>query len=242
MMALLALCLPALAQSDPGTYDDATRLYRNRTYAFSCRVPAGWVLRTEQIKPDGAADNQVLLAAFERPPEARSTAPVSTILIASENQSAYPGLKTAEDYFAPLTEVVTAKGFQAVNDPYPFPVGALQVMREDFSHEQKDHPEKEGSEKDRPEKDRPDKDRSEKDRSGKDRPEKDRATTYQSTLVLLSHGSILSFTFLGASEDEVDNLIENVSFTAGTAPPSAPKARPKTAPAKKADAPQKRPS
>jgi hypothetical protein len=217
MMALLALCLPALAQSDPGTYDDATRLYRNRTYAFSCRVPAGWVLRTEQIKPDGAADNQVLLAAFERPPEARSTAPVSTILIASENQSAYPGLKTAEDYFAPLTEVVTAKGFQAVNDPYPFPVGALQVMREDFSHEQKDHPEKEG-------------------------PEKDRATTYQSTLVLLSHGSILSFTFLGASEDEVDNLIENVSFTAGTAPPSAPKARPKTAPAKKADAPQKRPS
>jgi hypothetical protein len=222
MMALLALCLPALAQSDPGTYDDATRLYRNRTYAFSCRVPAGWVLRTEQIKPDGAADNQVLLAAFERPPEARSTAPVSTILIASENQSAYPGLKTAEDYFAPLTEVVTAKGFQAVNDPYPFPVGALQVMREDFSHEQKDHPEKEGS--------------------GKDRPEKDRATTYQSTLVLLSHGSILSFTFLGASEDEVDNLIENVSFTSGIAPPSTPKARPKTAPAKKADAPQKRPS
>jgi hypothetical protein len=222
MMALLALCLPALAQSDLGTYDDATRLYRNRTYAFSCRVPAGWVLRTEQIKPDGAADNQVLLAAFERPPEARSTAPVSTILIASENQSAYPGLKTAEDYFAPLTEVVTAKGFQAVNDPYPFPAGALQVMREDFSHEQKDHPEKEGSEK--------------------DRPEKDRATTYQSTLVLLSHGSILSFTFLGASEDEVDNLIENVSFTSGIAPPSAPKARPKTAPAKKADAPQKRPS
>jgi len=237
MMALLALCLPALAQSDPGTYDDATRLYRNRTYAFSCRVPVGWVLRTEQMQPDGAADNQVLLAAFERPPEARATAPVSTILIASESQSAYPGLKTAEDYFAPLTEVVTAKGFQAVNEPYPFPVGAVQVMREDFSHEPKAHPEKEGSEKDRSEKDRP-----EKDRPEKDRPEKDRVTTYQSTLVLLSHGSILSFTFLGASEDEVDNLIENVSFTSGIAPQSAPKARPKTAPTKKANAPQKRPS
>jgi hypothetical protein len=227
MIVLLALCLRALTQSDPGTYDDSSRLYRNRTYAFSCRVPAGWVLRTEQIKPDGAADNQVLLAAFERPPEAISATPASTILIATESQSAYPGMKTAEDYFAPLTEVVTAKGFQAVNDPYPFPVGALQVTREDFSHEQKDHPEKEGSEKEGPE---------------KDRPEKDRATTYQSTLVLLSHGSILSFTFLGASEDEVDNLIENVSFTSGIAPQSAPKARPKTAPAKKASAPQKRPS
>jgi hypothetical protein len=197
MITLLALCLPALAQSDPGTYDDATRVYRNRTYAFSCTVPAGWVLRTEQLKPDGAADNQVLLAAFARPPEAISATPASTILIASESQSAYPGLKTAEDYFAPLTEVVTAKGFEAVNDPYPFSVGAVQVMREDFSHEQKDHPEK-----DHPEKDHPEKERS----------EKDRVTTYQSTLVLLSHGSIVSFTFLAASEDDVDNLIENMSF------------------------------
>jgi len=217
MIALLALYLPALAQSDPGTYDDATRLYRNRTYAFSCRVPVGWVLRTEQMQPDGAADNQVLLAAFERPPEARATAPVSTILIASESQSAYPGLKTAEDYFAPLTEVVTAKGFQAVNEPYPFPVGAVQVIRGDFSHEQKDHPEKEGS-------------------------EKDRATTYQSTLVLLAHGSILSFTFLAASEDDVDSLIENLSFTSRIAPKSAPKSRPKTGPAKKASTLQKPPS
>jgi len=42
----------------PRTYDEATRLYRNRTYAFTCKVPAGWVLRTEQIKPDGAADTR----------------------------------------------------------------------------------------------------------------------------------------------------------------------------------------
>ncbi len=131
-MVALLLCGCAFSQSDPGTYDEATRLYRNRTYAFTCKVPAGWVLRTEQLKPDGAADNQVLLAAFEHPPEATGPAPASTILIASESQSAYPGLKTAEDYFGPLTEVVTAKGFQAVNDPYSFPVDAVQVMREDF--------------------------------------------------------------------------------------------------------------
>jgi hypothetical protein len=219
-LVVLLVCAPVLAQSDSGTYDEATGLYRNRTHAFTCRVPAGWVLRTEQLKPDGAADSEVLLAAFERPPEAISATPASTILIASESQSAYPGLRTAEDYFAPLTEVVTAKGFQAVNDPYPFPVGTVQVMREDFSHEQKEQPEKE--------------------RSEKERSEKDRATTYQSTLVLLSHGSIVSFTFLAASEDDVDNLIENVSFTSGMAPKSAPKSRPKTAPAKKANSLQKR--
>jgi hypothetical protein len=98
----------------------------------------------------------------------------------------------------------------------------VQVIRGDFSHEQKDHPVK----------DHPEKEGS----------EKDRATMYQSTLVLLSHGSILSFTFLAASEEDVDNLIENLSFTAAIAPKSAPKSRPKTAPAKKADTPQKRPS
>jgi hypothetical protein len=171
-------------------------------------VPAGWVLRTEQLKPDNSADSQVLLAAFERPPEATSAAPASTILIAAEPQSSYPTLKTAEDYFAPLAEVITAKGFKAVNDPYAFPVGHVQLIRQDFSHERLD------------------------------RSEKDRPTTYQSTLVLLSHGAIVSFTFLAASEDDVGSLIENLSFT----PNSAPKSTPKTAPAKKANTSPKPPS
>jgi hypothetical protein len=200
---LLLLTGWVLPQSDPGAYDEATRLYRDRTYAFTCKVPAGWVLRTEQLKPDNAAGSQVLLAAFERPPEATGPAPASMILIAAEPQPSYPALKTAEDYFGPLAEVITAKGFKAVNDPYPFPVGAAQLIRQDFSHEQKDRP-----------------------------------TMYQSTLVLLSHGAILSFTFLAASEDEVDNLIENLSF----APNSAPKSHPQTPPAKKTNPPQKPPS
>jgi hypothetical protein len=215
--AVLIFRLLSLAQSDPGTYDEATRLYRNRTYAFTCKVPAGWVLRTEQLKPDNATDNQVFLAAFERPPEATSPAPASTIVIASESQSAYPGLKTAEDYFGPLAEVVTAKGFKADNDPYTFPIGAAQLIRQDYSHEQKDLPEK-------------------------DLPEKDRPPMYQSTLVLLSHGAILSFTFLAASEDDVDSLIENLSFTPASSSRSTPKSRPKTAPATKTNAPQKSPS
>jgi hypothetical protein len=208
---LLFSCIGG-AQSDPGSYDDATHVYRSRSYGFACKVPAGWVLRTEQLKPDGAADNQVLLAAFERPPEATSPAPASTILIASESQSAYPGLKTAGDYFGPVGEVVTAKGFKADNDPYTFPIGAAQLIRQDYSHEQKDHP------------------------------EKDRPTTYQSTLVLLSHGAILSFTFLAATEDDVDSLIENLSFTPASSSKSNPKSHPKTGPATKTNAPQKSPS
>src|SRR6266700_3714055 len=159
------------AQSEPGSYDDATRLYRNRTFAFSFKVPAGWVLRTDRMNEgtdpernnptkNDSAKSQVLLAAFERPPEATGPTPASTILIATESQSTYPGLKNPEDYFGPLTEVVTAKGFKVVDEPYPFQRGTASLVRADFSREEKGRP-----------------------------------TIYQSTLVILAHGTILSFTF-----------------------------------------------
>lgn len=38
----------------------------------------------------------------------------------------------------------------------------------------------------------------------------------QTSLVLLQKGYILSFTFLSASDDEIDELIANLAFTAGT--------------------------
>jgi hypothetical protein len=36
---------------------------------------------------------------------------------------------------------------------------------------------------------------------------------FQSTLAMIEHGQIVSFTFVGGSEDEVDELIERLSFT-----------------------------
>ena len=145
-------------------------------------------------------------------PGAAGPVPASTILIAAESLSAYPGLKTAEDYFAPLTEVVTAKGFKPVNDPYPFKVGKQQILRADFAREE--HAADAVQDNKVPE-------------------SKLRPSVYQSTLVTLSHGAILSFTFLAASEDEVDNLIENLSFTSSPGPKTAPKSMPKSTSPKK---------
>src|SRR4051812_5287593 len=78
---------------DPGAISGG--IYRNKTLALSLKIPAGWVLRTEEMNareeesadhgtpegsatppPDGRRDcpqtcNKVLLAAFSRPPEAR---------------------------------------------------------------------------------------------------------------------------------------------------------------------------
>jgi hypothetical protein len=52
-------------------------VYRNRSLGLSCKIPEGWVLRTEEMNQsddETAPSNsgpRVLLAAFSRPPDAR---------------------------------------------------------------------------------------------------------------------------------------------------------------------------
>jgi hypothetical protein len=164
-------------------------VYRNPTLGFSCKIPAGWVLRTDELnthdedgtaafsgKDSKAEPGQVLLAAFSRPPQARAEDVNSSILIAAESAAAYPGLKDAAQYFGPLNEVTKAEGFAAVGDPYEFSVGAKTLPREDF--------------------------------------QKDVGTRVmrQSTLVILARGYVVSFTFIGGTEDEVEELIGGLSF------------------------------
>jgi len=128
---------PISPAPDLGSYDDANHLYRNRTFGFSCKVPYGWVDRTKTMSDSdsGPAQGFVLLAAFERPPEARGDDVNSTLVIAAEPVASYPGLKTATDYFTPLNEVITGKGFKVVNQPHGFTVGARELVRGDYSRE-----------------------------------------------------------------------------------------------------------
>jgi len=51
-------------------------VYRNPGFGFACKIPAGWVLRTEEMNERANSDAKkdaarVLLAAFSRPPAAR---------------------------------------------------------------------------------------------------------------------------------------------------------------------------
>jgi hypothetical protein len=166
-------------------------IYRNSALGLTCRIPAGWVLRTDELNardedaaasPPSSKDSKpdagrVLLAAFSRPPQARAEDVNSSILIAAESASSYPGLKDAAQYFGPLSEVTKAQGFAAVGDPYEFPVGTKTLPRDDF--------------------------------------QKDVGTRVmrQSTLVMLARGYVVSFTFIGGTEDEVEELIGGLSFT-----------------------------
>jgi hypothetical protein len=167
-------------------------IYRNAEFGFSCKIPAGWVLRTEEMNASEDAGNesnentttsgtgQVLLATFSRPPEARGEDVNSSIVIAVESVSAYPGLKDAAQYFGPVTEIARERGFEIANEPYEVALGTKNLVRGDFQ-----------------------------ENVGK-------RVLMQSTLVMLSHGYVVSFTFIGGTEDEIEELIGGLNFTAGT--------------------------
>ncbi len=186
-----------------GSVENGT--YRNQLFGFHYKIPFGWVERTEEMR-EGSSGNVgaaapgrvnngnaedadqggratqvgkslLLLAVFERPPEATGDSVNSAVVITAESAEAYPGLKTAADYFSPLSDVATSKGFQVVNEPYYFAVGGKQLVRGDFSK-----------------------------KIGQ-------VTMYQSSLVILVKGYLVSFTFVGGDDDEVSELIEHLEFS-----------------------------
>ena len=178
-------------------------VYRNKTLGLSCKIPDGWVLRTEEMNakdeavhdqdsgndshvsqkqrdmghPTSESVAKVLLAAFSRPPEARGEDVNSSIVIAAENVEAYPGLTEAAQYFGPLTEVASAQGFTVDEEPYEFEVGAKKLVRGDFH----------------------------KDVGSR--------VMRQSSLVWLARGYAISITVIGGTEDEVEELVDGVRFT-----------------------------
>jgi len=116
------------------TRNEDPQLYRNPTFAFRFQIPYGWVDRAKEMQEGNEAGKaEVLLAVFERPPQATGTTVNSAVVIASESAASYPGLKKAEDYLVPLTELATSKGFKAEGEPYALEVESRQLLRADFT-------------------------------------------------------------------------------------------------------------
>src|SRR5271155_1850729 len=78
----LSLTLTAHAQNKPApvpkpaakptaTPNEDAQLYRNSTFGFRYQIPYSWVDRTKQMQEGTeAGKSELLLAVFERPPEA----------------------------------------------------------------------------------------------------------------------------------------------------------------------------
>src|ERR1700674_2154099 len=194
MIAVIDLALTLTAQTQrkttprppakSATQNEDAQLYRNPTFAFRFQIPYGWVDRTKEMQEGNEAGKaEVLLAIFERPPQATGDTINSAVVIASESVASYPGLKKAEDYLGPLTELATSKGFKAEAEPYTLEVESRQLLRADFT----------------------------KPLSGK-------VAMRQCTLVLLAKGQIVSFTFIAGTEDELDDLMDELHFVAAKSP------------------------
>ena len=182
------------APARSANHNEDAQLYRNPAFAFRFQIPYGWVDRTKEMQEGSEAGKaEVLLAIFERPPEAAGDTINSAVVIASESTASYPGLKRAEDYLGPLTELATAKGFKPEGEPYALEVESRQLLRADFS----------------------------KPLSGKTssvETSDDKLTMRQCTLVLLAKGQIVSFTFIAGGEDELDDLMDGLHFGAAKSP------------------------
>lgn len=137
--SLLCLVAPTYPQTraepQPSTRaESAETFYRNSTFGFRYRVPFGWVDRTKDMQPEkDSGKGEVLLAVFERPPQATGEGVNSAVVIAAEDTSAYPGLKKAEDYLEPLNELMTAKGFKPEGDSSEVFIDQRRLVRADFS-------------------------------------------------------------------------------------------------------------
>jgi len=177
------------ASQNPASQNEDSQLYRNTAFAFRYRIPYGWVDRTREMQEGNEAGKaEVLLAVFERPPDATGDTINSAVVIASESVASYPGLKKAEDYLGPLTDLATAKGFKPEGEPYALEVESRQLVRADFT----------------------------KPLDAKLMNAK--LIMRQSTLVLLVKGQIVSFTFIAGSEDELDDLMEGLHFVGTKSP------------------------
>jgi hypothetical protein len=116
------------------THNEDAQLYRNPTFAFRFQIPYGWVDRTKEMQEGNEAGKaEVLLAIFERPPQAIGDTINSAVVIASESAASYPGLKRAEGYLGPLTELAASKGFNPEGEPYALEVESRQLLRADFT-------------------------------------------------------------------------------------------------------------
>ena len=124
---------PAAPPAKSAKPTEDPQLYRSATFGFRFQIPYGWVDRTQEMQAGNEAGKaEVLLAIFERPPQATGDTINSAVLIASESAASYPSLKKAEDYLGPLTELATSKGFKADGEPYALEVESRQLLRADF--------------------------------------------------------------------------------------------------------------
>jgi hypothetical protein len=201
---------------DSGLIKDG--VYRNSGFGFSCKIPAGWVLRTEEMnapveqQPTAPAKDSSAKPAVAAPSTTSRPAPGMTaegdclqsggcgrVLLAA---FARPPEVSGEDVNASIViaaeSVADYPGLKAAAQ-YFGPVTEIAAAK-GFTvvNEAYDFPVG-----------------AKQLVRGDFAADRGSRVMRQSTLALLGHGYVVSFTFIGGTEDEVEELVEGLSFVAG---------------------------
>ena len=199
-----AASAPAL---DPGTITNG--VYHNRTLALTCKIPAGWVLRTDELnareEKGGENKNEAEKKEGERTEEekkgatpAAASSTGAKVLLAAFSR---PPEARAEDVNASiLIAAESVANYPELKDAaqYFFPLTEV-AKAQGFIPDEDPYAVAIGTKT---------------LIRGDFHKNRGSRVIHQSTLAMLSHGYAISITIIGGTDDEVEDLIDGLSFAA----------------------------
>jgi len=200
-----AASAPAL---DPGTITNG--VYHNKTLALSCKIPAGWVLRTDELntreEKNGEDNNEPEKKEGEKTEEEKKDAPPppaasstgAKVLLAAFSR---PPEARAEDVNASiLIAAESVANYPELKDAaqYFFPLTEV-AKAQGFIPDEDPYAVAIGTKT---------------LIRGDFHKNRGSRVMHQSTLAMLSHGYAISITIIGGTDDEVEDLIDGLSFAA----------------------------
>jgi len=186
-------------------------LYRNKTLGFTCKIPAGWVLRTDEMNArdeEDASENASTDPAADptKDPAKDSTKPNpvpassagAKVLLAAFSR---PPAATGEDVNSSILIVAeSAAAYPGLKDALQYFDPLTEVAKaQGFEIDEDPYEIAIGTKK-----------------LVRGDFHKDVATRVmqQSTLAMLAHGYAVSFTVIAGTDDDVEELIDGLDFTA----------------------------
>jgi hypothetical protein len=192
---------------DPGSVTNG--IYHNKTLALTCKIPAGWVLRTDELnareEKGGENKNEAEKKEGERTEEekkgatpAAASSTGAKVLLAAFSR---PPEARAEDVNASiLIAAESVANYPELKDAaqYFFPLTEV-AKAQGFIPDEDPYAIAIGTKT-----------------LVRGDFHKDRGSRvmHQSTLAMLSHGYAISITIIGGTDDEVEDLIDGLSFAA----------------------------
>ncbi len=179
----------ARAALDPGTV--TANVYRNKTLGLSYKIPEGWVLRTDEMNEREEVNSETASTSTASSPEAQ-------VLLATFSRP--PAARGEDINSSVLIAAESQAAYPGLKEAVQY-LGPLGEVAKAQGFAADDEP-------------------SDLDIGSKTLIRADyhkdvgKRVMHQSTLAMLSHGYAISITIIGGTDDEVDELIENLSFAA----------------------------